>query len=204
MTVTALAFDFGGVLTVPPFAGLEAYGDELGLPAGTLTDWFTGDAMAELEVGAISARDFFKRVCVECERRHGVRVDIRALAAAAARSEELDTEMLALVDEVRASRATALLTNNVATATWRASFPFHLFDVVIDSSEVGLRKPDLAVYHLLLDRLGREPAEVVFVDDLERNVAAACSIGIHGLHFTGLDACRRLLANLGVLEVVPS
>ena len=204
MAVTAVSFDFGGVLTVPPFAGLEAYGDELGLPAGTLTDWFSGDAMAELEVGAISARDFFKRVCVECERRHRVRVDIRALAAAAARSEELDTEMLGLVDEVRASRATALLTNNVATATWRAAFPFHLFDVVVDSSEVGLRKPHPAVYRLLLDRLGREPAEVVFVDDLEGNVAAACDIGIRGFQFTGLDACRLALADLGVLEVVAS
>ena len=204
MTVTALAFDFGGVLTVPPFAGLEAYGDELGLPAGTLTDWFTGDAMAELEVGAISARDFFKRVCVECERRHRVRVDIRALAAAAARSEELDPEMLALVEEVRGSRATALLTNNVATATWRASFPFHLFDVVIDSSEVGLRKPDPAVYRLLLERLGRPPADVAFVDDLERNVAAARAVGIRGIQFTGLDACRRALADLGLFEVVAS
>src|SRR3954468_24417252 len=116
MSVTALVFDFGGVLTVPPFEGLETYGDELGLPAGTLTGWFTGDAMAELEVGAVTARDFFKRVCVECEAAHRVRVDIHALAAAAARSEELDPEMLALVEEVRASCGTALLTNNVATA----------------------------------------------------------------------------------------
>src|ERR1700732_2724877 len=105
MAVTALALDFGGVLTVPPFAGLEAYGDELGLPAGTLTDWFTGDAMAELEVGAVTAREFFKRVCVECERRHSVRVDIRALAAAAARSEGLDPQKLPPVEEGRGSRA---------------------------------------------------------------------------------------------------
>src|SRR5437899_2109145 len=151
MSVTALAFDFGGVLTVPPFGGLETYGAELGLPVGTLTDWFTGDAMAELEVGAVTAREFFKRVCRECEQRYNVHVDIHALAAAAARAEELDPGMLALVEEVRASCATALLTNNVPTATWRATFPFHLFDVVIDSSEVGLRKPNPAVYRLLLD-----------------------------------------------------
>jgi epoxide hydrolase-like predicted phosphatase len=189
---------------VPPFAGLESYGDELGLPAGTLTDWFTGEAMAELEVGAVTAREFFRRVCVECEAAHGVRVDIHALAAAAARSEELDPEMLALVEEVRTSCGTALLTNNVATATWRATFPFHLFDVVIDSSEVGLRKPDPAVYRLLLDRLEREPADVVFIDDFERNVAAARDLGICGVQFTGLDACRRALGDLGVLEAVAS
>ncbi len=57
---------------------------------------------------------------------------------------------------------------------------------------------------MLLDRLGREPAEVVFVDDLECNVAAACDIGIRGVQFTGVEACRRALADLGVLEVVAS
>src|SRR4051794_33365624 len=202
MPVTAVAFDFGGVLTGPPFAGLEAYGGELGLPAGTLTDWFTGQGMAPFEVGAVTARRFFKRVCIDCERDHGVRVDIHALAAAASRSEELDPEMIALVEEVRGSCATALLTNNVATATWRATFPFQLFDVVVDSSEVGLRKPDPAVYRLLLGRLGREPADVVFFDDLENNVAGACDVGLRGVQFAGVDACRRVLADLGVLDVV--
>jgi putative hydrolase of the HAD superfamily len=204
MAVTAVAFDFGGVLTVPPFVGLEAYGTELGLPAGTFTDWFTGDAMAELEVGAVTSREFFKRVCVECEYTYGVRVDIHALAAAAARSEELDPEMLALVESLRARCATALLTNNVSTATWRATFPFDLFDVVIDSSDVGLRKPDPAVYRLLLERLGRRPADLVFFDDLDVNIAGACAIGIRGVQFMGADACRRVLADLGVLDVVAS
>ena len=204
MAVTAVAFDFGGVLTVSPFAGLEAYGDELGLPVGTLTGWFTGEAMAELEVGAVTGREFFKQVCVECEAAHGVRVDIHALAAAAARSEELDPEMLALVEEVRASCTTALLTNNVATATWRATFPFHLFDVAIDSSEVGLRKPSPAIYRLLLDRLRRKSDEVVFFDDFERNVIGARDVGMHAFRFTGIDDCRRALSELGVLEAVAS
>jgi epoxide hydrolase-like predicted phosphatase len=202
MTVTAVAFDFGGVLTVPPFAGLEAYGDELGLPAGTLSDWFTGDAMAELEIGAVTSREFFKRVCIECESQHGVRVDIHALATAAALSEELDPEMLALVEELHASLATALLTNNVATATWRETFPVHLFDVVIDSSEVGLRKPSPAVYRVLLDRLGCEADEVVFFDDFERNVTGARAVGMHAYRFTGIDGCRQALNELGVLEAV--
>ena len=95
---------------------------------------------------------------MECERTHGVRVDIHALAVAAARGEELEPSMVALVKELHGSCATALLTNNVATAAWRPTFPFRLFDVVVDSSDVGVRKPDPAVYRMLLERLGRQPA----------------------------------------------
>src|SRR5258708_6033285 len=150
--VTAVAFDFGGVLTVPPFAGLEAYAREVGLPAGLLTSLFTGNVMAQVEVGALSSRQFFKHVCVECSI-----------------GQRLEPEMLALVEEVQRRCTTALLTNNVKEATWREAFPHHLFDVELDSSALGVRKPDLAVYELLLERLGRTAAEVAFFDDLEQN-----------------------------------
>ena len=137
MAVTAVAFDFGGVLTVPPFAGLEAYAGEVGLPAGLLTSLFTGNVMAQVEVGALSSRQFFKHVCVECSIGHGVAVDIHALADAAAQGQRLEPEMLSLVEDVQRRCATALLTNNVKEATWRDDFPHHLFDLVIDSSDKG-------------------------------------------------------------------
>jgi epoxide hydrolase-like predicted phosphatase len=202
MAVTAVAFDFGGVLTVPPFAGLEAYAQEVGLPAGLLTSLFTGDVMAQVEVGALTSRQFFKHVCIECSIGHGVAVDIHALADAAAQGQRLEPEMLALVDEVQQRCTTALLTNNVKEASWRADFPHHLFDVEVDSSAVGLRKPDPAVYRLLLDRLGRSADDVAFFDDMSQNVAGARAVGIHGIPFTGVDACRRALADLGVFETV--
>ncbi|HEV3353268.1 MAG TPA: HAD family phosphatase [Acidimicrobiales bacterium] len=202
MAVTAVAFDFGGVLTVPPFAGLEAYAREVGLPGGLLTSLFTGNVMAQVEVGAVSSRQFFKHVCIECSIGHGVAVDIHALADAAAQGQRLEPEMLSLVDQVQRRCATALLTNNVKEATWRDDFPHHLFDVEVDSSDVGLRKPDPAVYRLLLDRLGRDADEVAFFDDLEQNLPAALALGIHAIHFTGVDGCRAALADLGVLETV--
>lgn len=204
MAVTAVAFDFGGVLTVPPFAGLEAYAQEVGLPSGVLTTLFTGNVMAQVEVGALTSRQFFKHVCVECSIGHGVAVDIHALAGAAAQGQRLDPDMLALVEQVRERCATALLTNNVKEASWRVAFPHHLFDIEVDSSAVGLRKPDPAVYDLLVERLDRPATEVAFFDDLEQNVAGAKAVGIRGLLFTGVDDCRRALAGLGVLEVVAS
>jgi len=200
--ITAVAFDFGGVLTVPPFAGLEAYAREVGLAPGVLTSLFTGNVMAQVEVGALSSRQFFKHVCVECGVGHGVAVDIHALADAAAQGQRLEPEMLALVEEVQQRCTTAMLTNNVKEATWREDFPHHLFDVELDSSAVGVRKPDPAVYTLLLDRLARTASEVAFFDDLEPNIPPAAALGIHAVQFTGVDDCRRTLADLGVLATV--
>jgi putative hydrolase of the HAD superfamily len=59
-----------------------------------------------------------------------------------------------------------------------------LFDVVIDSSEVGMRKPNPAIYHLALEQLGGVPAaEAVFIDDSPGNVVGARNAGLQGIHF---------------------
>ena len=94
--------------------------------------------MVLLETARISSREFFKFVCTDCELRTGTRLDIRELASAAAKGEVLNPVMLELVDEVHRDCTTALLTNNVAEAGWRATFPFDLFDMVIDSSQLGV------------------------------------------------------------------
>jgi epoxide hydrolase-like predicted phosphatase len=203
MTVSAVAFDLGGVLTHSALSGLDAYAADLGLSPGSLSRFFRGDPlMARLEVGEISSREFFKYVCVEAEAAHGVRIDIRRLAAAAAEGERLDPAMLDLVADVRRRCWTALITNNVAEAGWRSTFPFHLFDVVLDSSEVGLRKPDPPIYEALLTRLQCPAAEVALVDDFEENLEPAAALGLVTVHFTGRDACRLILTELGVLEPV--
>lgn len=202
--IAAVVFDMGGVLTHTAFGGLQEYALELGLPADMLVDYFRGHPkMALLETAEISSREFFKFVCVDSEQRSGVRLDIRQLAAAAARGEELNPAMLELVAEVRRRCATGLLTNNVAEADWRSTFPFELFDVVIDSSEVGVRKPDPKIYQELISRIDLSPERIAFVDDLPENLPAAEQLGIHVVQFTGLPALRETLAELGVLEHSP-
>jgi len=57
------------------------------------------------------------------------------------------------------------------------------FDVYVNSALVGLSKPDPAIYHLTLDRLGVEAEQAIFLDDNVRNVDAACELGIHALQF---------------------
>jgi epoxide hydrolase-like predicted phosphatase len=197
--IEVVAFDMGGVLTHTSFGGLETYGNTLGLPPDTLTSYFRGHPMmAKLERREIASRDFFKFVCIDTERATGTRVDIRGLAAAAAEGEKLNPAMVDLVRCVRRSCPTALLTNNVAEAGWRASFPFDLFDWVIDSSEVGLRKPDPLIYQKLLTMSSTKAENMAFVDDLPENIAPANAIGIHGIQFTGIGDLRRSLALLGV------
>jgi epoxide hydrolase-like predicted phosphatase len=97
----------------------------------------------------------------------------------------------AMVDAVRAVRdagyRTALLTNNAREweASWRGLIPVdELFDVVVDSSAVGLRKPDVEIYRLTCARLGVDPQRCLFVDDLRCNVDAAESLGMEVLHCT--------------------
>jgi putative hydrolase of the HAD superfamily len=80
----------------------------------------------------------------------------------------------------------ALLTNNVREwePRWRAMLPADdLFDVVVDSSAVGLRKPDARIYELTLERLGLSAGACAFVDDLEHNCEAATDVGMHAVHY---------------------
>ena len=75
----------------------------------------------------------------------------------------------------------AICTNNVREweARWRAMLPIdEIFDIVVDSAFVGMRKPDPEIYRLTLERLGAAPAEALFVDDVELNCEAARELGM--------------------------
>jgi len=79
-----------------------------------------------------------------------------------------------------------LLTNNVKEfgEHWRATFPIEeLFEVVVDSSHVGMRKPEPEIYLLTCEQLGIEPSSAVFVDDNADNCAAARALGMETVHF---------------------
>jgi epoxide hydrolase-like predicted phosphatase len=94
-----------------------------------------------------------------------------------------------VVARIRSLRAegyrTALITNNIreAGAQWRSKVPLdELFDVVVDSSAVGMRKPDPAIFHHTLDLLGGiAPSAAVFLDDHPGNIAGAEAAGLRAL-----------------------
>jgi len=187
----ALISDFGGVLTSPLQEGFLAYQEESGVSLEDL-----GRAMARaseehgehplfvLERGEISAREF--RARIEPHLEDGF--DLARLSTLYFERMQPNRAMIEFVREVRGQGLrTALLTNNVREwePLWRAKLPEidELFEVVVDSAFVGLRKPDPAIYELTLARLGLAGEECVFVDDLEVNCEAARGLGMTAVRF---------------------
>ena len=97
----------------------------------------------------------------------------------------LSEPMVRLIHELRDNDIRiGVLTNNVREFRewWWPLMDFEtVFDTVVDSSEVGLRKPNPAIYHLTMDRLGATPSRTAFLDDLQPNVDAASALGMHGI-----------------------
>jgi putative hydrolase of the HAD superfamily len=92
-----------------------------------------------------------------------------------------------MIHRIRELRAegyrTAILTNNVREwgRYWKGSIPLELFDVVVDSCDVGLRKPDPSIFRLTCRRLGVVPEAAVFLDDTRNHVEAARQVGLHAI-----------------------
>lgn len=113
----------------------------------------------------------------------------------------LNDDMVRLIHDLRgAGRRIGILTNNVREFRewWWPLMDFEaVFDVIVDSHEVGMRKPNPAIYELTMDRLGATATRTAFLDDLEANVNAALALGMHGIHVgedstPAIAAARRL------------
>jgi putative hydrolase of the HAD superfamily len=187
-----LICDFGGVLTTPLQAGFLAYQEETGVSVEEL-----GTAMARsteehgdhplfvLERGEIAETEFWARL----QRHTDGQLDSNRLRELFFERLAPNPPMIELVRELRGRgiRA-ALLTNNVREwePLWRAKLPEvdELFELVVDSAFVGLRKPDPAIYSLTLERLGGvAPERCVFVDDLDVNCDTARELGMTAVRF---------------------
>jgi putative hydrolase of the HAD superfamily len=103
----------------------------------------------------------------------------------------------------------AILTNNVREwePLWRGKLPAidEIFELVVDSAFVGMRKPDPAIYSLTVERLGDElrPEECVFVDDTEPNVEAARALGMRAVHFRDAEQARAELEAILAGDATP-
>jgi len=102
----------------------------------------------------------------------------------------LDTELVSYIRRMRGRYKTALLSNASAEFAEILHTKFGLgdcFDVTIVSGQVGMMKPDPAIYGLALERLGVAPHQAVFVDDMPENVEGAKTVGMHAIRFTTRD-----------------
>lgn len=192
--IDAVLFDFGGVFTGSPFTAVYDFATTLGGdPVAVLQQVFgdygqDGDhAWHRLERGEISLEAARDTILQASQASLGLAVDLYELLGAMANAPlgGVREPMLAYAHALKQDGVpTAMITNNVREFrdAWRSMLPVdELFDVVIDSSEVGLRKPDPAIYRQALDALGMAAERTVFLDDLEANVQAARDVGMHGI-----------------------
>ena len=199
----AVIFDFGGVFTLSPFPVIADAAPEFGLtPEAALEMCFgiydqDGDhPWHRLERGEISLEDARVQLAA-IAREQGVEVDFLSLFARMGREDPYRQLMVdgALQIRQRGFR-TALVTNNVREFGdgWRGMVPVdELFEVIIDSSHAGVRKPDPRIFQLALDALGVEGHEAAFVDDHPGNIRAAESLGMTGI-LVGPDRPQALTA----------
>ena len=195
--IRAVISDFGGVLTTPLIQSFLAYQDESGVRFEDL-----GKAMMriaerdgehplfELEKGRITEAEFLAAIEAELDEE----VKLGSLRETYFAHLHPNEPMIRYMRELRdRGLRMALLTNNVREwePHWRSKLPDidEIFEVVVDSAFVGMRKPDPGIYHLTLERLGDgfRPEECVFVDDTDVNCDAAAALGMRTVRFRDAD-----------------
>ena len=192
MAIRAVLLDFGGVYTSSPFAVFADAAAEIGATPERVIglvfgpyDRDTDHPWHRLERGEIALLDARQEI-MSLATEAGLSFDPLAILARMARGGGAREAVVAATRRLRArGLRTALVTNNARefSAGWRSLIPIaELFDAVIDSSEVGVRKPDPAIFSLALRELGGiAPEHAVFLDDFPGNVAAARRLGMHGV-----------------------
>lgn len=190
-TVKAVLWDFGGVIATSPFSSFAAYEAELGLPDGLIRQINSTNpdtnAWAKLERSEVSI-DEFAALFEADALALGYSLDARVMMAGL-RGAQLRPEMVEAVRRCHKRLKTGLITNNFVTGSSEGTAPSggrgalfarisEYFDVVIESATAGIRKPDPRVYELACEKLGVEPHEAVFLDDLGVNLKPARSMGM--------------------------
>lgn len=224
---SALVVDWGGVLTVPlsqafgswaarEGVGMDVYRDTLKewgaaepapergtdeVAGGSVGADVAAGPVAALERGELDRSQFERDLAAELSRR-GVRVDPDGLLdRMLAGLEEPEPRMHALVRAARrAGLRTALLSNSWGNTYDRTGWD-EMFEVVVISGEVGMRKPEARIFTHTVEQLGLEPAQCVMVDDLPSNVAGAEAVGMHAVLHREVAATVRAVAGLTGVEL---
>jgi putative hydrolase of the HAD superfamily len=206
---TALIVDYAGVMTTPYQDSLHAWMLADGLDPVLCTGFMRALAqrsvdevegpMHGLEIGTWSAADFELAITAEMADAGLGAVDPEGLLARMFGGLRPDEAMTDLVGKARAAGIrTALLSNSFGLEYPREDWD-RLFDLTVISGEVGLRKPDAAIYRMTCERLGVDPRDAVFVDDMSPNVDAADALGMIGiLHRDTASTAPQLERLLGV------
>jgi epoxide hydrolase-like predicted phosphatase len=196
MGYRAVLFDLGGVVLDSPLHVIAAYERDLGLPAGVVNrvvvDTGPSGAWSRLERGELAMEEFVRAFEAEV-RAAGHELSAAEMMARIATCGPRPAMLRAIARIREAGLRVGALTNNWA-GDGASRLPLReLFDAFVESSVVGLRKPDPRIYALACRELGVAPAEAVFLDDIGRNLKAARELGMHTIK---VDAPERALVEL--------
>jgi putative hydrolase of the HAD superfamily len=202
--IQAVLWDFGGVITTSPFESFSRYERERGLPV----DFIRGlnaanhhtNAWAKFERSQVPFDEFCDLYEAEALAA-GHEIDARAVVGCL--SGDVRPEMIAALRAIKANgMKQACLTNNFFRfddegATRARSPIMDLFDVIVESSVVGVRKPEPEFYRIACSQLGIEPAQAVMLDDLGVNLKPARDMGMTTIKVVdpneALDALERIV-----------
>ncbi len=204
----AVLFDFGGVVTTSPFDGFAAYEARTGLPPGLIRHINSTNpdtnAWARFERSDVG-RDEFASLFEAEAAALGHTLDAREVLACLATT--VRPEMVRAIERLRGTHKTAIVTNNVVSeptsrpdeAAAPTASVLGLVDVVVESSKVGVRKPETRFYEIACEALGVAATACVFLDDLGINLKPARAMGMTTIKVTsGPQALVDLEAVLGV------
>ncbi len=188
---SAVIFDFGGVFTTSPVQNFAAYEEANGLPkrfiGGVIKARINDGSFAQFERAEIST-DEFDRAFADETRTAGHEISGATLLSLL--SLEVYPEMIEALRRVKEyGYKTGCITNNMAThdSTSMVDDPqamklvanaFSIFDHVIESSKVGVRKPEPKIYEMMCDALQVQPDACIFIDDLGVNLKPARAMGM--------------------------
>ena len=205
----AVIFDFGGVITASPFEAFNVLEEERGLPRNFIRMVNAANphsnAWAKFERAEIDGRMFDVLFEAEAEAL-GHSLEGRAVLAVL--SGAIRPAMVTALDLLKAEGyRLACITNNVPSGHGagmaRSSDSqdayeqvFARFEHTIESSKAGVRKPDPRIYQMMCEKLGLDPAQCVYLDDLGINCKPAAQLGMHAIKVTSGE---QALADLGAV-----
>ena len=198
--IQAVIFDVGGVLLrTEDRSYRRRWEEKLGL-----ADWaadeivFNSESGTQAQTGLITEEDHWQWVG---EHLSLSPIDLAQFRRDFWAGDRLDEALVAYIGRLRARYQTAIISNamdglrHVLTETYPI---VDRFDLVVISAEEKVMKPDAAIYERTLARLGRQPAEAVFIDDFQHNVEAARGVGMSAVHFTPDTDLAAELEKLGI------
>ena len=208
--IEAVIWDFGGVLTTSPFEAFTRFETERGLPADIIRRTNAANhlenAWAKFERAEVDIEAFDALFATESK---ALGAEVRGKDVLPLLSGDLRPEMVEALKRIKARFKTGCITNNLPADAIRGRSGrslyvaeiMVLFDHVIESAKIGLRKPDPRIYELVLSKLGVDATEAVFLDDLGINLKPARAMGMTTIKVSDPDRALDELAEVLGFEV---